>query len=333
MKKRIKASIVVAGLLVVGVATTAIWYTLQLRALRPDDASQITFVYQRGTELPALAEQLQDQGLIRSKTAFVWYVVLSGSQSSLQAGSYDFSPSDRPSDMVEAFVAGAVSSNRVTIPEGANLQQIAKLAVEKGIDAGEMAEALKQPRTDAVLVSRPAGSNSLEGYLFPDTYSVAKPTSANALVQQMLNGMARKLSDGAVVKGMAAQGLNLHQGLTLASIVEKEVPKPEDRRKVAQVFLNRLKAGMPLQTDATLVYVANQTNTPFNLQVESPYNSYKYTGLPPGPIASPSFDSMQAVANPTATDALYFVNDTKGNTYFAKTFPEHQKNVDKYLGK
>jgi UPF0755 protein len=185
------------------------------------------------------------------------------------------------------------------------------------------------------LNARPAGA-TLEGYLFPDTYLIAPSTTPQHLVQSMLNNFERRVTPE-LVSGLSKQGLNLHQGVTLASIVEKEANKDEDRAKVAQVFLKRMRMGMKLDSDVTVQYAAGlepdaQKETAENIRtLDSPYNSYRYAGLPPGPICSPGLSAIRAVINPARTDFLYFVADKDGSTHFAKTFAEHQANINKYL--
>jgi UPF0755 protein len=132
-------------------------------------------------------------------------------------------------------------------------------------------------------------------------------------------------------QAFAAEGLTLHQGLTLASVIEKEVHSPADRPIVAQVFLKRFKTGMPLGSDVTTQYAADQLHVPFDTNLDSHYNTRRYPGLPPGPICSPGLGALDAAARPATTDYLYFLSDKNGKTYFAKTYAEHQQNIVKYL--
>lgn len=325
---------ILGGVVVVMIAAVAIWYMMALKPVRSDSgATGTTFVYAKGTSLPELAAELESRKLIRSSTAFIWYVVLHGLRGGLQAGSYSLSPSDSTGEIVEAFHQGRVASDRLVVPEGATMAEIEELAIEQGISKADFDAALKASHTDPVLASRPAGYTSLEGYLFPDTYDLVKPVNAADVVQKMLDNSSKKIAATDSVPALAAQGLTLHQGLTLASIVEKEVSNPDDRKKVAQVFINRLKIRMPLQSDVTVIYAANLLNKGFDLQIDSLYNTYKYSGLPPGPMNNPSIESLQAVAHPAPNDYLYFVADKAGRTYYAKTLAEHDRNVAQYMNK
>ncbi len=146
----------------------------------------------------------------------------------------------------------------------------------------------------------------------------------------MLDNFAKKVAATDAAKQYAATGLTLHQGVTLASIVEKEVSTAEDRAMVAQVYINRLKIGMPLQADPTVAYVAEATGKDFDVKINSPYNTYVAKGLPPGPICNPSLSAIMAMAHPKANDYIYFLADKQGKTHFAKTFAEHEANRAKY---
>jgi UPF0755 protein len=227
---------------------------------------------------------------------------------------------------------GIVVNKAFLVKEGETLKQLEVSANEQWLRGGDLPAALAEPYSNQFLSGRPAGA-SLEGYLFPDTYQIAPSTTPQQLVQAMLDNFGRKVSPE-LVGGFQKQGLTLHQGLTLASIVESEVAHEADRPLVAQVFLKRLRQGMKLESDVTANYGATQLGiTSFSdiKSINSPYNTYLHTGLPPGPICNPGLSAMSAVANPAATDYLYFVADKAGNTYFAKTYTEHQANVAKYL--
>lgn len=306
------------------------WMMLELRPVDSSSSETVSYVLPRGTDLPEMADQLQGRGLIRSANATVIYATLTGKRGELKAGTYDLQPSQTAPEIISLISGGQISANKLVVADGLTMAQFQKLAISRGVNKDDLVSALKANYDYDFIKARPAGA-TLEGYLYPDTYQLNKPVKASVLVRSMLDNFAQKLSGTDIPARYAAMGLSLHQGITLASIVEKEVPGDADRAMVAQVYLNRLKAGMPLQADPTVSYVAEATGTDFNIQVNSPYNTYAYKGLPPGPINSPSLSAMKAVAHPTANDYLYFIADKQGKTHYAKTFAEHQKNVETYL--
>jgi len=169
----------------------------------------------------------------------------------------------------------------------------------------------------------PPGTRTLEGFLYPDSYQKDSGTKASAIVREALNEMAERLTPE-LRASFAAHGLSVYQGVTLASIVGKEVPSQNDRAQAAQVFLKRLNAGMPLGSDVTAFYGAIIAGKEPNVDYDSPYNTRLHPGLPPGPIANVSDRAMQAVANPAPTDWLYFVSGDDGTTYFSNTLEEHE---------
>ncbi|HSX41688.1 MAG TPA: endolytic transglycosylase MltG [Candidatus Saccharimonadales bacterium] len=326
--------IVLLGLGVVGVIVlgVVIWYLIMTQPADSAGGDTVTFRVETGEGTPDIGDNLAEAGLIRSKTAFVWYVTLHGLRRDLQAGNYELSAADSVADIADALSHGKVSVNRLVVPEGYTLKQIAKLAEDKGISQQQFEAAVSGSYNNDFLAARPPeGQVTLEGYLFPDSYEVSKPVRPNVVVQQMLDNFAQKVQAAKLVPGFAARGLTLHQGVTLASIVEKEAGKETDRPMIASVFYNRLKAGMPLGSDVTILYAAEVKGVPFDIRLDSTYNTYTHRGLPPGPICNPGISSMKAVANPATTDYLYFLADKQGNVHYAKTAAEHEANVKKYL--
>jgi UPF0755 protein len=307
------------------------WLMLSLRSADHDSTSVTTFALAPGTSAREVAEQLEMKGLIRSASAFTTYVTLTGRRAKLQAGTYEISPSDSAGTIVVMMTEGHVASNRLVVPDGVNILKLRQIAAGRGINLDQLDEALKATDyQEDFIKAKPAGT-SLEGYLFPDSYEVVKPLRAKSLIQSMLDNFGRKVGATDVAQRYAAMGLSLHQGVTLASIVEKEVSSEEDRAMVAQVYINRLKVGMPLQADPTVQYAADINEQAFDVKLNSLYNTYVVKGLPPGPICNPSLSSMKAVAHPQANEYMYFIADKQGKTHYAKTFAEHQANVAKYL--
>lgn len=311
------------------------WYRLQLRPVDKHEAVPISFTVEAGEGSRRTASRLEAAGLIRSDSAFMVFITIHGLRSKLQAGVYSFNPSQSALEIGRKMAAGEVDQARLTIPEGFTIKQIVSQAVKQGFDEDDLKAAMKADYTQPVLNDRPAGAG-LEGYLFPDTYQVSPNTSAISLVNMMIDNFNSKVTQ-ALRAELAAKSLNLHQAVTLASIVEKEAGRDEDRSQIAQVFLLRLKIGMKLDSDVTVQYgegieVKDQLATAQAIKnSNSPYNTYKNAGLPPGPIGNPGLAALEAVARPAAGDYLYFVADKNGITHFSRTAVEHENNVHKYL--
>lgn len=304
-----------------------VWYRYNLLPVS-SDKSEVGFTVAAGERPPLTAQRLQRAKLIRSDWAFMLYLTLHGWRSQIRAGDYLLQPSQSSSQIAKTLVGGRVQRNLLVVPEGSTVKEIGERAAKRGVAESEFNTALAARYEYDFLATKPANVG-LEGYLFPDSYQVRSTTGASALVRTMLDNFGRKLTDEHVA-GFARLGLNLHQGITLASIVEQEVADPEDRRKVAQVFLKRLRIGQALESDPTTQYAADLLGKPFDLKLASPYNTYHQRGLPPGPICNPGLDAIAATIDPAKTDYLYFVSADDGTTYFAKTFDEHQRNVAKY---
>jgi UPF0755 protein len=339
MKKRPKWQWVLvgaAGLVVTAVLVTIMMFVTQLRPVNRGLKQPIAVSITKGQRTAEIAKQLTQMGIIRSPWAFQAYLVLSGQRGQIEAGYYELSAADSTPHNIKVITRGIVVNKAFLVPEGATMVQIQAQATQSWLKGPELDAAMTETYPNQFLLQRPAGA-TLEGYLFPDTYNIAPSTTARQLVQEMLNNFEQKVTPP-VVAGLAAQGLTLHQGITLASIVERETHKASDRPLVAQVFLKRLRIGMRLDASPTAIYGANLAGNDTNDEdvaaaIASPYNTYRVVGLPPGPIGNPGLAAIDAVIHPANSDYLYFVADTDGNSYFAKTYAEHQSNVAKYLGR
>lgn len=271
------------------------------------------------------ASLLEQGGVIRSRYAFDLLRLVR--QRRLRAGEYRF---DHPASALEVYdrlARGDVYTRTLVIPEGYNIFDIAKAADAAGL--GSAAEFLRAERMETGLIADLAGGSrarSLEGFLFPDTYRFSRHTTPAA----MLAVMVRRFRQQTAALGLSGDAFRT---VTLASIVEKEVGQSAERPLVASVFENRMARGMPLQTDPTVVYAAllegryRGTIHASDLRSDSPYNTYRHPGLPPGPIASPGLASLRAVLNPPKTDYLYFVSNGAGRTVFSANLGEHTQHV------
>ena len=286
-----------------------------------------------GTSTRAIADELKQAGVLSSPLPFI-LLRLVGSVTdgrSLKAGEYRFDQPVRVTEVYRRIARGEVYTVALTIPEGANLFDIA--ARVEAAQLGSRAAFLKAAQSDTALVRRlDPQASSLEGYLFPATYRFGRHTAP----EQMLESMVHVFEIQALALGISG---DLHRVVTLASLVERETPLPEERPVVASVFENRVAHGMPLETDPTVIYAAllhggyRGAIYQSDLAYDSPYNTYRHAGLPPGPICNPGLVSLRAALHPAQTQYLYFVAagaDPQGHSRFAVTLADHQRNVAAY---
>jgi UPF0755 protein len=286
-----------------------------------------------GSGPSSIGRRLVEAGIVRDLTSFRLAVWLSRQGRRLQAGEYRF---DRPvtaREVVDKIARGEVYVLPVTFREGLSVKQMAALFESKGFGP---ADAFVRASKNANLVrALDPDAHDLEGYLFPDTYSLPRKATAEQLVARMVASFEKALTPE-IRRQAAARGMGLRQLVTLASIVEKETGNPNERPLVAAVYANRLKIGMGLQCDPTVIYALEQAGryngnlTREDLHFDSPYNTYRYAGLPPGPIASPGRASLAAAAAPADVPYIYFVSRNDGSHAFATTLEEHNRNVQQY---
>jgi peptidoglycan lytic transglycosylase G len=285
-----------------------------------------------GARVLDIGRELEGLGLVRHPEVFRLYVLSRGETARLRAGEYSLEGTMSLEQIVDKLVRGDVVRHTVTFPEGTNLEDMARLAAVKGVPAADFLAAARDP---AAIHDLDPEARDLEGYLFPDTYDLPRgPDAAAQLVARMVRRFRTVVTPE--LPAIAAGGRTVRQVVTLASIVELETARPEERPRVAAVFLNRLQRKMPLQTDPTVIYALRQAGTwdgnirRDDLEVDSPYNTYRFPGLPPGPIASPGRASMQAALHPAQTHELYFVSRNDGSHQFSETLAEHEHWVTVY---
>jgi UPF0755 protein len=236
-------------------------------------------------------------------------------------------------EVIDKIARGDVYTVSVTFPEGLTLLEMAKIYETHGL--GPAKAFVDAARDAAVIHDLDPAAPDLEGYLFPETYALPRKSDASALVKQMVGGFRRALTPE-VRDAAAARSLSVRQLVTLASLVEKETARADERPMVSAVYQTRLRIGMPLQCDPTVIYALVKAGRydgnihRDDLAFDSPYNTYRYPGLPPGPIANPGRASIEAAARPADADSLYFVSRNDGSHEFAKTLQEHSRNVQKY---
>lgn len=313
-----------ALLLLAGViAGGRIWYVNSLKPLS-SSLEVVSLTIEEGATPLQIGNQLVASKLIKNAKAFEWYVRFSGLNSKLKAGTYSLRPSQSVNEIAAQIADGKVTTMQFTIVPGKTLEDIKKLFVKAGFKEDAVEKALDPSYySDLPALSDKPPLASLEGYLYPETFVMTETTTPNEIIKLSLDEMNKRLTP-ALRASFAKQGLSVHEAITLASIVEKEVNNPDDRRQVAQVFLKRLKMGMALGSDVTYHYAAKLLNVEATPFIDSPYNTRKYSGLPPGPISNVSITALEAVANPSPGDYLYFVAGDDGKTYFSKTNEEHE---------
>lgn len=300
--------------------------------LKPVSDSQVVvlFTVKKGAAATSIANQLQEQGLIRSSTIFQWYIRTNNVRDKLQAGTYALRPSMSVPEIVDVLVNGSVKSDLLTILPGQRLDQIRQSFINAGFQPDEVDAALNPANYvgHPALADKPAAAG-LEGFLYPESYQKDESTKPSTIVVQALDEMAQRLTPD-IRAAFASHGLSVYQGVTLASMVEKEVSSPTERAQAAQVFLKRLQIDMPLGSDPTAFYGAIIRGAEPTTEYDSPYNTLKYKGLPPGPIANATESSLTAIAKPANTDWLYFVSGDDGVTRFSKTYEEHVQLIKQY---
>jgi UPF0755 protein len=277
-----------------------------------------------------IGQRLVESGVVRDEVTFRAAVWMSGRARDLKAGEYQF---DRPltsMEVIDKIARGDVYRRRITFREGLTIPEMAAVFEQSGF--GSAADFIKAASDPAPVKELDPEAVDLEGYLFPETYALPRNTPASALVAQMV-GLFHKAFTPAVREGIKGQGLTVREAVTVASLVEKETAVPDERPVVAAVYLNRKRIGMPMQADPTVIYALQLAGRwdgnirRADLQFDSPYNTYRYPGLPPGPIASPGRAALEAVANPADSDYLYFVSRNDGSHVFSRTYEEHNRNV------
>ena len=306
----------------------AIWFAWA--ALLPLQPSQTTFVLLRpGWSTRHIARDLQQQGVIRSSAAFLMVQYVKGLHT-LKAGEYKFDQPANALDVWSRLVRGDVYARTVVVPEGFNMYDIAAAVEQAGL--GPASDFLTAARSDIFLVRNiDPDAKSLEGYLFPDTYQFTRIDTAHDIAAAMVHRFRQE----AQKIGLLGNA-DMHRIVTMASIVEKETADPKERPLVAGVYYNRLGRNMALAADPSVIYAAllagryRGTIYASDLQFDSPYNTYKFPGLPPGPIANPGVASLLAAMYPAHTNFLYFVSDNNGHHRFARDLQEHARNVAAY---
>lgn len=289
----------------------------------------VTVEIPEGSSARQIATLLEHKGILRGRTHFLVLSFFMGRRS-LQAGEYLLSPAMSPYRIVRLLREGKVVLHPIVVPEGFTMKEIGEALAKAGITSKE--DFLRQATNPELMRELGVPADRAEGYLFPDTYFFAKGTPPRIIIRRMVQNFWHWFTPKLRAQA-AARHMTINQVVTLASIVEKEAKEDREKPLIAAVFLNRLKRQMLLQADPTVIYSLPHFDGKIHkedLQVDSPYNTYRYPGLPPGPIASPGIAALRAVLNPAPVDYLYFVSENNGEHYFSDTIQEHDRAVRKY---
>ena len=327
--KRIAAGLLLAIVALLG-AIVALIALGEMRPYKGYAESELFVEIPAGSGPASIGRRLVDAGVIRDTLGFRFELARTRTSGRLQAGEYRF---DRPmtvQEVVAKIAKGDVYLLPITFREGLTVREMAQLFESKGF--GPAAEFMAAASDGRLIHHIDPAARDLEGYLFPDTYAMVRRTTATQLVARMVAGFEKVLTPE-LRAAAEARGRSVRQLVTLASLVEKETGSPGERPLVAAVYTNRLRIGIALQCDPTVIYALQRMNrydgnlTREGLHVDSPYNTYRYPGLPPGPIANPGRASLEAAAHPADVPYLYFVSRGDGTHAYAANLAEHNRNV------
>jgi UPF0755 protein len=332
--KKLLISLVIALIIVAFSSFGFIQYYLQ-----PIQQKAVDFVIQENQSIREVARELQKKGVIRNATAFVLYLRAQKLDTGIKAGDYHIEPVKSIKQLISYLQQGQEKLIKYTIPEDYRIQKIAQKLAKQGLVNEErfIELATKKGNTFAFQYADQVKDGNLEGFLFPNTYLISKPTEEK-IIEQMLHEFEKEVN-AVVLKNINKTKLTLHEIITLASIIEKEAQVKAEQPIIASVFYNRMAIDMPLQSCATVEFALYQKGifkedyvlSLDELETKSPYNTYKNLGLPPGPICNPGIDAIKAALNPAKTEYYYFAAKGDGSHAFGRTLDEHNYNVSKYI--
>lgn len=330
------SAVIAAGILVIALtAGYSVYIGQESNPVDPGSEELISVTIPSGTGTGGIAQILKENNLINSRNVFKLQSKSRGYDGKYKAGLYSLSPGMSMDEIMTLLMAGNDETMRFTIPEGYDIRRTtAKLSEEGLINAEVFAEEIEMGQFDYdFLADAPAGPDRLEGFLFPETYEIFSNANEHDIIDKMLYQFSKVFTDEYDARAEEL-GMSVREVVALASIIEREARIPEDRPVIASVFYNRLKIDMPLQSCATVQYILGEQKPVLSIkdtQIESPYNTYLNSGLPPGPIASPGADSIKAALYPADTDYLYFLAKGDGSHAFSETYDQFLKDKAKYI--
>lgn len=320
----------IAGLVVIALialfAGYKWWYQAGLKAVGSDLHQSVKFTVAEGASSGQVATSLYEEGLIRDESVFKLYYRLESSGEGIKAGLYSLSSSMSTPEIITKLEKGEVDSGemQITFLPGGTIFDAKDVLVKAGFSEAEAEAAINAEYTSPILASKPADV-SIEGYIFGETYSFFLDATAEEVIARAIKQLEDYVIANDVEARFASQGLTLHEGLALASLVQTEVRSEDEMRQVASVFHNRLAIDMELGSDVTFRYAAKMLDQEVAIEIDSPYNTRTNKGLPPGPVAAPGVAAIEATLNPDDTEYLFFVSGDDGVTYFSKTNAEHER--------
>ncbi len=312
--------------LVLGGAAAWLWHDLNSPVLLPSGGALVSIA--PGEPFRSVAARLQAAGVVRHAWVLRGWARWKGLDRLVRSGDYRFAEPLSPRDVLAILRSPTAALHRVTIPEGSTVSQVVSLFANAGFGGPDQFLCLAHDPDFLLGLDMPA--TGIEGYLFPDTYAFAWSAAPNAILRTLVAGFRERA--GGLEARQRAAGLSEHEMVTLASLIEKETGTAAERPLVSAVFHNRLRLGMPLQSDPTVVYGRNVHGTPTaaDLAIESPYNTYLHPGLPPGPICNPGLAALEAALSPADVSYLYFVSRNDGTHVFSHTLEEHNRAVAQF---
>lgn len=325
--------LVVLVLLGVGVAVGGKWwYDEQFKPVSSLSDTAVRVTIESGMTPDQIGKLLQEKGVIRSELVFSLYTKEKGVQNQLQAGVYSLKPSESLIEIVNHLVQGKTDEFSITFLPGDTLANNRERFIKAGYSEAEVDAALTKQYDHPLFTSKPASAD-LEGYIYGETYSFTSDATPEKILERTFDEFYEQIVKYDLVNAYKKQGLTLFEGITLASIIQREVSGEADEKQVAQVFLKRLKDGMPLGSDVTFIYAAKKMGVTATPELKSPYNTRIHKGLTPGPISVPGVSALRAVAAPSPGDYNYFLAGDDGKTYFARTYAEHEANITNHCQK
>ncbi len=311
--------LIVVFIAIVLFAIGSLWWKNGISAVNPKDTTQKVFVIPKGAAIRTIGNELKSEGLIRDPVVFFIYIKQNKLDQGIQAGSYKLSPSMDLPKIMDTIGHGTVDT-WVTIPEGLRSEEIAEILQEE----------IPTYSPDWV-----GELKAQEGYLFPDTYLIPKDADVSTVISILKGNFSKKIGE----IGLSMEDPKLPEIITIASLIEREALRDDEKPLIASVIYNRLNDGIALNIDATLQYIKGKNGsgkwwavpTARDKQVDSPYNTYQNPGTPPGPIANPGIEAIRAAKTPASSGYYYYIHDANGNVHFAKTLEDHNVNIQKYL--
>jgi UPF0755 protein len=329
--KKIKISFLI--FVIVILAGMYVWQGMYF-PIDKNSKKEIIFSIKRGEGTKEISINLEKEGLIKMATLFRIYAIFKGTSGRLQAGEYLVSPSMSIPEITQIFVSGSVLKDKITFIEGWTISEIAQYLEEKEFSREEFFELVKKDFSGefSFLKDKPKDLD-LEGYIFPDTYEIRKGEALEEIINKTLQNLDKKLTME-MKEEINRQGKTIFETINMASMIEREVKTLEDKKIVSGILWKRIKNGMPLQVDATILFITGKKGVDISIEeikIDSPYNTYKYRGLPLGPISNPGFESIKAATYPINSDYWYYLSTPEGKTIFSKTLVEHNIAKEKYL--